>query len=83
MKSFAAALLGLTLMTMSAAADTAPTAAPGGGDRYAGPGFATRAGTEAAHALTSNPDHSLGTDHRQCSIIEVHRAGESRGLHFA
>jgi hypothetical protein len=26
-------------------------------------GFAARAGVEAAHALTINPDHSLGADH--------------------
>ncbi|MBU6155661.1 MAG: gamma-glutamyltransferase [Alphaproteobacteria bacterium] len=72
MKSFAAALLGLTLMTMSAAADTAPTAAPGGGDRYAGPGFATRAPVIARHgmAATAQP---LATQ----VAIDVLKAGGS------
>ena len=40
-------------MTTTALADTAPNAAPGGGDRYSGPGFATRAPVLATHGMAA------------------------------
>ena len=40
-------------MTTTAVADTAPTAAPGGGDRYSGLGFATRAPVLATHGMAA------------------------------
>lgn len=53
MNRLAAALFGLTLMTANALAEPVPTAAPGGGDRYAGPGFATRAPVIARHGMAA------------------------------
>ena len=50
---FPAALLGLMLMTSSVTADNAPTAAPGGGDRYTGQGFATRAPVLATNGMAA------------------------------
>lgn len=40
-------------MTTSALAENAPTAAPGGGDRYTGPGFATRAPVLATQGMAA------------------------------
>ena len=40
-------------MTTTALADTAQNAAPGGGDRYSGPGFATRAPVLATHGMAA------------------------------
>jgi gamma-glutamyltranspeptidase / glutathione hydrolase len=40
-------------MTTTGLADTAPNAAPGGGDRYSGPGFATRAPVLATHGMAA------------------------------
>ncbi|MFN8946201.1 MAG: gamma-glutamyltransferase family protein, partial [Alphaproteobacteria bacterium] len=72
MNRFAAVLLGLTLMTTTAIADQVPNAAPGGGDRYAGPGFATRAPVIGRHgmAATAQP---LATQ----VAIDVLKAGGS------
>ncbi len=53
MKRLIYPLLGLALMTTTAVADTAPTAAPGGGDRYSGLGFATRAPVLATHGMAA------------------------------
>src|SRR5262245_35586049 len=48
------AIAGLALMTRAAIADDAtPTAAPGGGDRYTGLGFATRAPVIAMHGMAA------------------------------
>jgi gamma-glutamyltranspeptidase/glutathione hydrolase len=47
------AIIGLTLMTSAAFADDAPTAAPGGGDRYTGAGFATRAPVLGQHGMAA------------------------------
>jgi gamma-glutamyltranspeptidase/glutathione hydrolase len=68
----AAAIAGLMLMTTASLADPAPNAAPGGGDRYAGPGFATRAPVLARHgmAATAQP---LATQ----IAIDVLKAGGS------
>jgi gamma-glutamyltranspeptidase/glutathione hydrolase len=50
----AAAIAGLALMTSVATADDAsPTAAPGGGDRYTGAGFATRAPVLGRHGMAA------------------------------
>jgi len=72
MKRLTSALLGLTLMTTGAIADPVPNAAPGGGDRYAGPGFATRAPVIGRHgmAATAQP---LATQ----VAIDVLKAGGS------
>jgi gamma-glutamyltranspeptidase/glutathione hydrolase len=43
----------LALMTTAALADDAPTAAPGGGDRYVGQGFATRAPVLGQHGMAA------------------------------
>lgn len=48
-----AALLGFALMTTTALADKATTAAPGGGDRYSGQGFATRSPVIATHGMAA------------------------------
>jgi gamma-glutamyltranspeptidase/glutathione hydrolase len=40
-------------MTTTALADTVQNAAPGGGDRYSGPGFATRAPVLATHGMAA------------------------------
>jgi len=53
MKKLAAALIGLALMSTTTLADTIPNAAPGGGDRYSGPGFATRAPVLATHGMAA------------------------------
>lgn len=53
MMKLLATLLGLTLMTTTALADKAPTAAPGGGDRYSGLGFATRSPVLATHGMAA------------------------------
>lgn len=53
MNKVAAAILGCVLMTMNASAEPASTAAPGGGDRYAGPGYATRAPVIARHGMAA------------------------------
>jgi gamma-glutamyltranspeptidase/glutathione hydrolase len=53
MNRFAAAFIGFALMTTTALADTAQNAAPGGGDRYSGPGFATRAPVLATHGMAA------------------------------
>jgi gamma-glutamyltranspeptidase/glutathione hydrolase len=53
MKHLAAATLSILMMTMTSHADTPPNAAPGGGDRYAGPGFATRAPVIARHGMAA------------------------------
>ena len=51
---FTTAIVGLALMTTTAYADDpAPTAAPGGGDRYAGEAFATRAPVLGAHGMAA------------------------------
>ena len=48
------AIAGLALMTTTALADDKPaTAAPGGGDRYTGEGFATRAPVLATHGMAA------------------------------
>ncbi len=44
---------GLALMTTAALADDAPTAEPGGGDRYTGQGFATRAPVLGQHGMAA------------------------------
>jgi len=50
----ATTLLGLALMTTTALADDKPaTAAPGGGDRYTGEGFATRAPVLGTHGMAA------------------------------
>jgi gamma-glutamyltranspeptidase / glutathione hydrolase len=50
----ATAIAGLALMTTIAAADDfTPKAAPGGGDRYTGEGFATRAPVIARHGMAA------------------------------
>jgi gamma-glutamyltranspeptidase/glutathione hydrolase len=49
----ATALLGIALMSTTALADKAPTAAPGGGDRYSGLGFATRSPVLATHGMAA------------------------------
>ncbi|NOT40945.1 MAG: gamma-glutamyltransferase [Alphaproteobacteria bacterium] len=46
-------LVSLTLMTTTAIAQEAPTAAPGGGDRYTGQGFATRAPVLGQHGMAA------------------------------
>ncbi|MCE9521401.1 MAG: gamma-glutamyltransferase, partial [Alphaproteobacteria bacterium] len=46
-------MAGLALMTTSALADDALTAAPGGGDRYTGQPFATRAPVIAQHGMAA------------------------------
>ncbi len=43
----------LALMTTAATAQDAPTAAPGGGDRYTGQGFATRAPVLGQHGMAA------------------------------
>ena len=48
---FVALLSGFFLMTVVAFADS--TAAPGGGDRYTGLGFATRAPVIAQHGMAA------------------------------
>jgi gamma-glutamyltranspeptidase/glutathione hydrolase len=53
MNRLAAAFIGFALMTTTALADTAQNAAPGGGDRYSGPGFATRAPVLATHGMAA------------------------------
>jgi gamma-glutamyltranspeptidase/glutathione hydrolase len=53
MKCFAAATLAILIMITPSQADTPPRAAPGGGDRYAGPGFATRAPVIARHGMAA------------------------------
>ncbi len=45
--------VAVTLMTTAALADDAPTAAPGGGDRYTGQGFATRAPVLGTHGMAA------------------------------
>jgi len=50
---FTFAILGLALMTTTALADDAPNAAPGGGDRYTGLGFATRAPVLGMHGMAA------------------------------
>ncbi len=50
---FAALLAGLLLMTTISLADDARTAAPGGGDRYTGLAFATRAPVIAQHGMAA------------------------------
>ncbi len=47
------AIIGLTLMTTAAFAQDAPTAAPGGGDRYTGEPFATRAPVLGQHGMAA------------------------------
>ena len=47
------ALAGIALMTSIASAGEIPTAAPGGGDRYTGLGFATRAPVIAQHGMAA------------------------------
>ena len=53
MNCFAAATLAILIMITPSQADTPPRAAPGGGDRYAGPGFATRAPVIARHGMAA------------------------------
>jgi gamma-glutamyltranspeptidase / glutathione hydrolase len=54
MNRLAAAFIGFALMTTTTLADTVPNnAAPGGGDRYSGPGFATRAPVLATHGMAA------------------------------
>lgn len=48
-----AAIAGLVLMTSTTLADDALTAAPGGGDRYTGEAFATRAPVIAQHGMAA------------------------------
>jgi len=47
------AIAGLALMTTTALADDVMTAAPGGGDRYTGLGFATRAPVLGQHGMAA------------------------------
>ena len=47
------ALLAIALMTTTVLAGNSPTAAPGGGDRYEGLGFATRAPVLASHGMAA------------------------------
>ena len=56
----AAAIAGLMMMGAAFADDAPPTAAPGGGDRYSGPGFATRAPVLARHGMAATA-HPLAT----------------------
>ena len=49
----AATIAGLVMMGAAFADDALPTAAPGGGDRYSGPGFATRAPVLARHGMAA------------------------------
>jgi len=49
----AAAIAGLLLMTSVSSAGDVPAGAPGGGDRYAGAGFATRAPVIAMHGMAA------------------------------
>ncbi len=46
-------ITGLVLMTAAATAQDLPTAAPGGGDRYTGHGFATRAPVLGQHGMAA------------------------------
>ncbi len=48
-----AVTIACVLFTCEAFADDALTAAPGGGDRYSGPGFATRAPVLARHGMAA------------------------------
>jgi gamma-glutamyltranspeptidase/glutathione hydrolase len=50
---FTTALTAIALMTTIATAQDAPTAAPGGGDRYTGQGFATRAPVLGQHGMAA------------------------------